>query len=243
MKKIMAFALALCAALCIYGCAGKDNNGGYDINNYPEPGTAAAGTNTTAQTTQTQDPDTLKTEADGSVLSSEMPDGFRFESSVWLEGMEEKVQYEHAISLNAGISIDYDYGMFTRMTGEASETFVSVYDDGAQPKNYIAISASPADGETMKGIIEAYLKQTFGSILTEQTDVGPFTGCTRFTASNPITDDFSADSVTVQYVIPANDGSRLVELYYTVETAEGFGSRMEQMLDTLQLRNIDWSKR
>lgn len=240
MRKITVLFLAICLALGICGCAGNDS-----VTEQEVYGTvpAAADTTTTAQTTQTQDPDTVKTEADGSVLSSEMPDGFRFESSIILEGMEEMVQYEHAISLNAGISIDYDYEIFTRRTGESSESFVSVYDDSSHPDNYMSISASPADGDTMKEIIGSYLESLFSNVTAEQTELGPFTGCTRFVADTPLTDEFSRNAVTVQYVIPANDGSRLVELHYTAESAEGFGTRMERMLDTLQLRNIDWSKR
>ena len=43
-----------------------------------------------------------------------MKDGERFEAMILLEGSEEKVGYEHAISKNVGFEMDFEYDSLTR---------------------------------------------------------------------------------------------------------------------------------
>ena len=56
-------------------------------------------------------------------------DSERFEEIILLEGMEEKVRYEHIRNDTVGIEMDYDYESFARQSEEGRERFVSVWDD------------------------------------------------------------------------------------------------------------------
>ena len=56
-------------------------------------------------------------------------DGERFETVIILEGMEEKVNYEHIRREDLGFEMDYDYEAFARQSTPDRERFVSVWDD------------------------------------------------------------------------------------------------------------------
>ncbi len=76
-------------------------------------------------------------------------DGERFEDTILIEGMEEPVKYEHLINSKIGIEMDYDYEQFVRTSEGDREVFTSVYDDAENAENYLEVTYSADDAETV----------------------------------------------------------------------------------------------
>ena len=72
-------------------------------------------------------------------MSSEKIVGERFEETIILEGMEEKVKYEHVRNDTIGFEIDFDYESFIRQSEQNKEKFISIYDDLKNPENYLRL--------------------------------------------------------------------------------------------------------
>ena len=90
-------------------------------------------------------------------------DGERFEETILLEGMEEKVRYEHIRNDTVGIEMDYDYESFARQSEEGRERFVSVWDDPENPGNWLELTASAESAESAAASVEEELSKVMTS--------------------------------------------------------------------------------
>ncbi len=186
--------------------------------------------NTASETATT--PDTP--DANASTTTPARQDGERFEDVIILEGMEEKVQYEHAINSTIGIEIDYDYESFTRKNEGDHERFISIYDDAANPENYLEITYSSDNAETTAEAIGEELSKEYDIHKDTYTldNVGDYIS---IDASEAKGGGGTPDLLQSVYVVPAGDGCIVATAHYSFEAAEGFGRRFSYMMDTLIL--------
>ena len=118
---------------------------------------------------------------EGSVISRK--DGERFEETITLEGMEEKVKYEHVLSSALGFEIDYDYESLVRKSEPDRERFISVYDDPENPDNYLDIKNVPENVEAALASVTDDLSNDY-EIITEEYVLDNAGSCTRVDASD-----------------------------------------------------------
>ena len=162
----------------------------------------------------------------------EREDGERFEDVIVIEGMEENVHYEHIINEALGFAMDYDYELFVRQSEEDRECFVSVWDDPANPENYLEVTHSPEDAESVAASVRESLSQTYD--LTESARQLDRAGeCIYIEASVVKGTNNMADRLQLVYIIPASDGCIVAAEHLAVEASEGFGRRFAYMLNTL----------
>ena len=166
-------------------------------------------------------------------------DGERFEDVIILEGMEETVRYEHVRNNAVGIEMDYDYESFVRYSEPDRECFVSVWDIPENPENYLEVTYSREDAETVAASVSATLSNDY-DLITEAYTLDGAGSCIRIEASELKGTGRMADQLQTVYVIPAADGSRVATAHFSIESAEGFGRRFSYMLKTLVVidRNI-----
>ena len=160
-------------------------------------------------------------------------DGERFESTIMMEGMEETVKYEHIKSPAIGIEMDYDYESFTRQSGPASEAFISVYDNTDSPENYLELIYSDENADSAAASIAEALSDTYEVIKSTRT-LEKAGSCTTIDAS-ATKDGQTPDKLQAVYVIPLSNGCVIATAHYSFEAAEGFGRRMNEMLNTLTI--------
>ncbi len=195
----------------------------------------AAATETVAEAAPVVTPEPVSTEETEAATEKEFPtrkDGERFEATIVMEGMEETVQYEHIVDEAIGIEMDYDYEQFVRQKRSDREVFVSEYDDPENPENYLEVSYSPEDADTVIAMVSEMLSQTY-DITQESYDLDYAGPCTRIGASEDKGTNQTAEQMQMVYVIPAEDGSRIGIAHYSFEGAEGFGRRFAYMMNTL----------
>ncbi len=207
----LALALLMMAALC--GCGGN--------------GTAAEPIATAEPAAQIELPDAAQAEAG-------RRDGERFEEVIILEGMEEKVGYEHARNEAAGFELDFEYEALERRSLDNGECLVSVYDLPDAPMNYLEVTALAEDAESAAAAVEAELRESFDTVVTETIVLEHAGQCLRISASGAKGGGIQGPLQTV-YVIPAAGGCLVARAHCTVESAEGFGARFAYMLNTLAL--------
>ena len=159
-------------------------------------------------------------------------DGERFEEIIALEGMEETVRYEHVRNNVIGIEIDYDYESFVRLCEPDRECFVSVYDDPENPLNYLEVTCSPEDPDTVLASISETLSNDY-DIIVESIMLEGAGSCIQIDASNAKGNKGTPDLLQMVYIIPAPDGSRIAAAHYSFESAEGFGRRFSCIVNTL----------
>ena len=160
--------------------------------------------------------------------------GERFETVIILEGMEEKVNYEHIRNDTLGIEMDYDYESFVRYSEPDRERFVSVWDDPANPENYLELIRSTEDADTVAAFVREKLSGAYD--LIEGTRRLERAGdCIWFEASVIKGTNNMADDIQDVYIIPAPDGCRIGTEHSFITESEGFGHRFSYMLDTLSL--------
>ena len=99
--------------------------------------------------------------------------------------MEETVHYEHIRNESIGFEMDYDYENFQRRSEADRECFISVWDDAANPENYLEVKHLSQDAETAAASI--------AQELSDRYDVGRSTftlekagDCIRLDASVPV---------------------------------------------------------
>ena len=213
--RIYAALLALCCVLTLCAC-GREREGEPFVD--PTPAVAPA--------------------------EGEEPDGTRFKGVVMLEGQEEPVKLEHIISSHAGVSLDYDYESFIRTYDDDSEYFQWASDNESEsPEIYLQITASPASDYAMTEHLNECVKSLGETPENSEGDVGRFSACDMITSRELPERNDGEEFITVRYVIPAPDGCRVAKLRYTQETAETICRRMEQILSSLEVREIDWEAR
>ncbi len=159
-------------------------------------------------------------------------DGERFDGTIMLEGMEETVHYEHVVNNDLGFEIDYEYEDLNRKTLADREIFISVYDDENDPSNYLEVSQSDLPVDTVITNLKTELSQK-ADIETETRTLENAGEVTYIEASSK--DGNMLDQIQSVYVIPAGNGTIVARCHFSIEAAEGFGSRFRQMLNTLVL--------
>ena len=162
-----------------------------------------------------------------------MADGERFETVIFLEGMEETVRYEHVRNEAAGFELDYDYESLVRRSEGERECFVSLYDRPEAPQNYLEVSYVPEAADAAAEAISAALSEAYDAVVSEADALERAGACLRISASQPREGKADSGSLQTVYVIPAEDGCRVAVIHCTMESAEGFGRRFAYLLNTL----------
>ena len=165
-------------------------------------------------------------------------DGERFEAVIMLEGMEETVNYEHIRREDLGFEIDYDYESFVRQSSSDMERFISVWDDAANPENYMDLMYRPEDAETVAAFVsEAFSKEY--DIITVPRELEYAGTCTRIEASVIKGTNNMADQIQAVYIIPASNGCIVAMTHSFIVESEGFGHRFDYMLNSMRLIDAD----
>ena len=159
-------------------------------------------------------------------------DGERFETTIMLEGMEETVQYEHIVNEALGLEMDYDYEAFTRYSYSELECFVSVWDGLGNPENFLEVTYSAEDADTVAAAVRAELSQQY-DLLEHTRELKRAGECLYIEASVLKGTNTMADQLSSVYIIPASEGCFIATARYAAEGAEGFGRRFAYMLQTL----------
>ena len=158
-------------------------------------------------------------------------DGERFEDVIMLEGMEETVKYEHVKNDVIGIELDYDYENFERRSGSASECFISRYDNVDDPQIFLEIFYSTEGADAAASSIASSLSKDYDVIKETRAlkNAGP---CTYIDASAN-KEGQTPDKLQAVYVIPLSNGCAVATAHYTFESADGFGHRFNEIMNTL----------
>ena len=222
-KKVLSAAFVLVLiALMLGGCGRKST-----ASETTDPGTNIE----PAERTETAEPSEAEI-----VIGRE--DGERFEDVIILEGMEETVSYEHVRNDTLGFEMDYDYESFGRSSRSDRECFISVWDNPENPDNYLEVTCSSADAETVASSVCVELSNDY-DIIREAYTLNRVGDCIRIEASELKGTGRMADQLQVVYIIPAADGSRIATAHFTIESAEGFGRRFSYMMNTLTVIDRD----
>ena len=226
---VLSVVLAVALLLTVFSACGKkaesDQAGSASTTESATPAPTATPTPSVSPT-PTAEPSSASPAAAG------RKDGERFESVITIEGMEETVHYEHIRNESIGFEMDYDYENFQRRSKADRECFISVWDDAANPENYLEVKHLSQDAETAAAsIVEE---------LSDRYDVGRSTftlekagECIRLDASvdanNP---SQMMEQLQMIYVIPASDGCYVATEHYYIVESEGFGRRFSSMMQT-----------
>ena len=163
-----------------------------------------------------------------------MQDGERFEAVITIEGMEEPVNYEHVRNDTIGFEMDYDYERFERHSASDCERFISIWDDPADPRNYLELRYNPRDAETVAAAVREALSQRY-DLLVGTRELDRAGSCIRIEASELKGTGTMADQLQVVYIIPAPDGCRIASAHFSAEAAEGFGRRISYFMNSFSV--------
>ena len=152
-----------------------------------------------------------------------------------IEGMTETVGYEHAISKTVGCELDYEYDSFVRNSGSDNECFMSKYDDPEDPMNYLLLKHTEEDAETTLAKLMGSLSDDFDEVTTEEAELDGVGKCECIITSGVKNSKLPVGALRRVYIIPAANGCITAEANYTIESAEGFGTRFINILNTLTL--------
>ncbi|WP_022778020.1 hypothetical protein [Butyrivibrio sp. AE3009] len=173
-------------------------------------------------------------DAEGTKELFSRADGERYEGTIILEGMEEKVQYEHAVSRTLGFEIDYEYEFYTRYSSAEGECFISVYDDASNPEDYLEIEYWAESADAVVASISEELSKEYeiSTDIYELDNAGP---CTRIDASANVGGQTMPEHLQKVYIIPDGEGTIVGTAHYNIEGAEGTGRRFMYMMNTLHV--------
>ena len=161
-------------------------------------------------------------------------DGERFEAVIQLEGMDETVHYEHVRNETAGFEIDYDYEQLERRGEPDHEQFVSRFDNPEKPDNYIEVTLKSENVDAVSAAIKGELAEQYKNVsMDEQYTLESAGSCVQISASQARKNKAPKDSLQTVYIIPAAKGSLVVKVHCTIESAEGFGARFTNIVNTL----------
>ena len=219
-KTLFLFLLSAALMLILAGC-GKA----------PAPVTESSTPETATPAAEPQSA-VIETPAPSSVPGRQ--DGERFEDVIILEGMEETVKYEHVVNKTVGIEMDYDYESFLRRSEADRERFVSVWDNAANPENWLEVTYSAESAAAAEASISETLSQEY-ELLKETRTLDRAGDCVRIEASVIKGTNNMAPQIQTVYIIPAPDGCRIATAHCAIEASEGFGRRFAYMLNTLSV--------
>ncbi len=206
--------------------ADTDTGDSADVAASTETGTSAEVEAPTEEGSSTQ-------AGDATESKSTMADGERFDSIIILEGMEETVHYEHIVNDVIGFEMDYDYESFVRKSDADRECFISVYDDVNSPENYLEVTCSSDDAETVAGALEKELSEEY-DVTRYEMQLDNVGNCIEITASEDKNTHGTADMMQFAYIIPRDDGCLIARTHMYFEASEGFGRRFNYMLNTIR---------
>jgi hypothetical protein len=159
-------------------------------------------------------------------------DGERFEAVIILEGMEETVQYEHIVRGDLGFEMDYDYESFERYSDPELESFLSVWDGPGNPENFLEVTFSAEDADTVAAAVREELSQTY-DLYEETRELNRAGECLYIEASVLKGTNNMADQLQMVYIIPTADGCIVATVHCAAEAAEGFAGRCSHMINTI----------
>ena len=145
--------------------------------------------------------------------------------------MEEIVKYEHVRDEIVGFEMDYDYEKFERKIELDKERFVSRYDDPKNPENYLEVTSSSQDAETVAASVSEDLSRDY-DIIKQSFVLDRAGNCLRIGASSLKGNKGTPDQLQMVYIIPAADGSRIATAHYSYESADGFGRRFADFMNS-----------
>ena len=230
MKKTVVIMIVI-AALALTGCgkapAAQNTAPAAEAQTPAQETTPAAETPAVPAATQTESAAAPEAEA-----FPARADGERFEDVIMIEGMEETVRYEHVKSAAFGFEMDYDYENFVRRSDADCERFVSVWDNAAEPENYIEVRSDTGNAELVADAIIARLSGDY-EIRQEYRELARAGQCIHIAADIIKGTDRMPDHLQYVYVIPAADGCRVVTEHCFAVDCEGLLRRFDYMLNTL----------
>ena len=150
---VLSVVLAVALLLTVFSACGKKAES-------DQAGSASTTLAPTATPTPSVSP-TPTAEPSASPAAAGRKDGERFESVITIEGMEETVHYEHIRNESIGFEMDYDYENFQRRSEADRECFISVWDDAANPENYLEVKHLSQDAETAAASIVEELSDRY----------------------------------------------------------------------------------
>ena len=160
--------------------------------------------------------------------------GERYDRVIMIEGMEETVHYEHLRNEALGFEMDYDYESFRRDSNAERERFVAAWDDPGNMEDYMDVTRSAEDAETVAAAITEELSKDFE--LTRVTrELERAGSCIRIEASVIKGTNQMTDQLQAFYIIPAPDGCRIAATHAFITESEGFFRRFDAMLNTLSV--------
>ena len=112
--------------------------------------------------------------------------------------------------------------------------FVSVWDDPANPENYLELSSSDEDAETVAAAVSERLSQEY-EVSRDTYELARAGGCIRILAEVTRGTNQMADYLQHVYIIPASDGCRIARVHCFIVESEGFFKHVGYMLDTLSV--------
>lgn len=194
--------------------------------------TACGRKNDDAQPPEESTPPVETAEAAEETAAPERENGERFEDVITIEGMEETIQLEHVINETAGFAMDYDYEGFVRRSEADRERFIWSYDDPEKPENFVEVSYSAENAQTVADTIEKELSESY-EVYRDTTVLSSGCECIRMDASAVAGGANTADVIQAIYVIPAADGCRVARIQYIPEGSDGFGIRLAYLVNTI----------
>ena len=171
-------------------------------------------------------------ETDNSASGPGRQDGERFETVIILEGMEEAVRYEHIRNDAIGVEMDYDYESFERYSDPELESFLSVWDGPGNPENFLEVTFSAEDADTVAAAVREELSQTY-DLYEETRELNRAGECLYIEASVLKGTNNMADQLQMVYIIPTADGCIVATVHCAAEAAEGFARRCNYMINTI----------
>ncbi len=236
-----AFALLLVLVLAI-GCAGCGKASAPE-NKPAAPAETPAASTESAAPAETSAANPAPEETSAASPEPGRQDGERFEAVIILEGMEETVHYEHVRNEALGFEMDYDYETFVRRSEADRESFISAWDNPGKPENYLEVTRSAEDAETVAaGICE----RLSGEYEVRRDDAFPLEkagGCIRIYADEVKGGGYMPEQLQTVYVIPAGDGCRIATEHSYIVESEGFGRRFRYMMDTFSVLSARGERR
>ena len=160
--------------------------------------------------------------------------GERFEKVITILGFEQTAQFEHIRNKSFGFEMDYDCEAFKRDTNAERVRFVSVWDDPANPENYLELSSSDEDAETVAAAVSERLSQEY-EVSRDTYELARAGSCIRIIAEVVRGTNNMADDLQHVYILPASDGCRIARVHCFIVESEGFFKHVGYMLDTLSV--------
>ena len=160
--------------------------------------------------------------------------GERFEKVITILGLEQTAQFEHIRNESFGFEMDYDCDAFKRDTDAERVRFVSVWDDPANPENYLELSSSDEDAETVAAAVSEQLSREY-EVSRDTYELARAGCCIRILAEVTRGTNQMADYLQHIYIVPAPDGCRIAKVHCFIVDSEGFFKHVGYMLDTLSV--------